>query len=69
MTISITNPIDETIKVQATVLTKVNFERRLPVLIDLNIIKNNDIKFLFLEKTPNSLKNRFGFSWFFLAFS
>ena len=32
-----------------------------------NIIKNNDIKFLFLEKTPNSLKNRFGFSWFFPA--
>ncbi len=32
-----------------------------------NIIKNNDIKFLFLEKTPSSLKNRFGFSWFFPA--
>ena len=29
-----------------------------------NIINKNDLKFLFLEKTPSSPKNRFGFSWF-----
>ena len=29
-----------------------------------NIVNKNDLKFLFLEKTPRSPKNRFGFSWF-----
>ena len=29
-----------------------------------NIIVKNDLKFLYLEKTPSSPKNRFGFSWF-----
>ena len=29
-----------------------------------NIVDKNDLKFLFLEKTPRSPKNRFGFSWF-----
>jgi len=32
-----------------------------------NIIYQNDLKFLFLEKTPSSPKNRFGFSWFLPA--
>jgi len=32
-----------------------------------NIINKNDLKFLYLEKTPSSPKNRFGFSWFFPA--
>ena len=29
-----------------------------------NIVEQNDLKFLYLEKTPRSPKNRFGFSWF-----
>ena len=33
----------------------------------LNIIHKNDLKFLYLEKTPSSPKNRFGFSWFLPA--
>ena len=32
-----------------------------------NIIYKNDLKFLYLEKTPSSPKNRFGFSWFLPA--
>ena len=39
-----------------------------PYWIEINqlekIINKNDLKFLFLEKTPSSPKNRFGFSWF-----
>ena len=31
------------------------------------IINKNELKFLYLEKTPSSPKNRFGFSWFFPA--
>ena len=32
-----------------------------------NIINKNELKFLYLEKTPSSPKNRFGFSWFLPA--
>ena len=42
-----------------------------PYWIDINkfenIIKKNNLKFLFLEKTPSSPKNRFGLSWFLPA--
>ena len=42
-----------------------------PYWIDINtfenIIRKNNLKFLFLEKTPSSPKNRFGISWFLPA--